>query len=64
MTCPYCGNTHKFSKPVPLCKGMPEKLGIAVPMIQQCLACKATLSPQAFQPGTARHAQVCAMRTV
>ncbi len=61
MTCPYCGSTKGFSDPVPLCKGMPEELGIKVPKIQQCLACKATLSPQAFQSGTARYAKHHAM---
>ena len=57
MTCPYCGNTRKFSKPIPLCKEMPKELGIEVPLIQQCQVCGATLSPQAFQPGTERYAQ-------
>lgn len=52
MMCPYCGNDHGFSGPVALCSGMPENLGIAVPRIQQCERCKATLTPAAFRPGT------------
>ena len=57
MECPYCGNKHNFSEPVPLCTGMPKNLGIKVPLIQQCLACSATLSPAAFRLGTPEHRQ-------
>jgi hypothetical protein len=63
MKCPYCGNTAQdrgFSAPEPLCSGLPvdvaERLGIQVPMIQQCLGCTATLSPAAFTPGTEKFA--------
>jgi hypothetical protein len=55
MKCPYCGAERGFSEPQPVCRGMPE--GIRVPLIQQCETCDATLSPDAFQPGTRAFAE-------
>ena len=58
MTCPACGNTDatRFSEPVPVCEFMPP--GIVVPLIRQCLVCKATLVPEAFEPESERFTQV------
>jgi hypothetical protein len=62
MTCPYCGNTDatRFSEPVPVCQNLPP--GIVVPLIQQCLACQATLNPEAFEPGSERFAHALIAR--
>lgn len=52
--CPYCGSIN-IDQPQPLVKAGAEELvalGISVPMIQQCQACKATLSPKAFVVGS------------
>lgn len=61
LQCPYCSGVQ-LSVPTLLVKGGVEELlamGIQVPQIQQCLSCKATLSPKAFVVGTAEylHAQ-------
>ncbi|MBN1180504.1 MAG: hypothetical protein JXD18_14945 [Anaerolineae bacterium] len=61
QVCPYCGSTEVFSAPVPLCDGMPPELGITVPVIQQCRACGATLSPAAFVPGSEAFARALAL---
>lgn len=52
--CPYCGSNHLDSPKPLLSHGADElmKLGIAVPHIQMCKDCDATLSPNAFVPGT------------
>jgi hypothetical protein len=52
--CPYCGH-NKTRGAQPLVKGDISELvalGIEVPMIDQCLHCKATLSPGAFIVGS------------
>ncbi len=52
--CPYCGH-NKTRGAQPLVKGDISELvalGIEVPMIDQCTACKATLKPQAFIVGS------------
>ena len=54
MECPYCGNTKRFTDPVPLCSWSPPELG-TVPQIQKCRKCDATLSLEAFLRGTEKH---------
>jgi hypothetical protein len=60
MKCPYCQSTGPFTDPVPVCSGMPE--GIPVPTIRQCQACRATLSPAGFTPGTPEFSRARSMR--
>ena len=49
--CPYCGSTN-LSEPRcsvnEISRKQLEAMGITVPMIQQCLDCTATLSPEHF----------------
>lgn len=55
--CPYCGHNETRGA-IPLVKGDISELvalGIEVPMIDQCLSCKATLAPAAFIEGSAAY---------
>ena len=48
--CPYCGHNETrgaISLVIGDASALAE-LGIEVPMIDQCLSCKATLAPEAF----------------
>ena len=64
--CPYCGGT-RLSEPVPCVQPGTEgeliALGIAVPMIQQCLKCKSTFDPSECVVGSARYEVACARPT-
>lgn len=54
IECPYCGH-NETKGPQSLVKGSTAQLvalGIEVPMIDQCLSCKATLAPIAFVKGS------------
>ena len=55
--CPYCGDVHISKAKACVTFGAEElfALGLSVPQIRQCQACKATFSPEEVAVGSAAY---------